>query len=107
MGDKMEGKTIGEIIKTRIIEGTEKRYHNLVRINAPAIMIERQKKMIDEVKQGKIKINGDNSLLQILYISDETKKGNGGKVYFIFNGIINYFPNAQYGRFISKIKDGE
>ena len=95
-------------IKDKIIEaelkGIRERLNNLIRIEAPDIMVESIEKEIERLEQGTLKIGGDKSLLDQEYTSCECKVGNGGKNYVQFNNNINYFPNAKYGRYIAQSK---
>jgi hypothetical protein len=58
---------------------------------------------LEEIRQGKIKIGGDQTLLDEIVTTYEIKKGNGGKQYFELD-TVNYFPKAQYGLFVAKRK---
>lgn len=93
--------TIREKIIENEITATAQRLEALENMGAPAVVIEGTKKNLDALKAGIIKVGGDNKLLDEEYINGEVKKGNGGKQYVHINGCINYFPNAQYGRFIA------
>ena len=78
----------------------EYRLERLEAMNAPKVMIEAQRKAVDELKAGKIEVGGEKNLLDVEFESFIQKKGNGGKAYLTINGKINYFPQAQYGRYI-------
>ena len=78
----------------------EQRLESLEAMNAPKVMIEAQRKAVDELKAGKIEVGGEKNLLDVEFESFIQKKGNGGKTYLTINGKINYFPQAQYGRYI-------
>jgi hypothetical protein len=71
-------------------------------MEAPKIMIQGQQKLVEELSTGKIKIGGDQDLLQNTFETFEIKKGKGGKSYIQFDNGIKYFPNAKYGRFITR-----
>lgn len=80
----------------------EERAKRLEEIRAPKIMIEGTIKMAQELKEGNLKIGGDKSLLEEEATDYEVKNGRGGVSYIQFDNGIAYFPNAKYGRFISK-----
>ena len=63
---------------------------------ADAISIE-----IGRLEKGILTIGGDVDLLDEEYVDHELKTGSGGKKYVRFNGKVNYFPNAKYGRFVT------
>jgi hypothetical protein len=96
--------TIGEYIILKELEMATNRRNKLEEIGAPEIMISGCNKCIEDLKNGKIEISGSTNLLEIEYVSSEVKKGRGGKVYISFNGFINYFPNAKYGKYIAENK---
>lgn len=75
------------------------RLENLTAMNAPKIMLETISK---EIAKNDIKVGGDTELLAEIFQTVEVKKGNGGKQYLIFNGNIQYFPQARFGRFICR-----
>jgi hypothetical protein len=95
---------IGEYIISKELKGAEDRKNKFEEIGAPQIMIDGQSKMIEDLKNGKIKISGELNLLEVEYTSSEVKKGKGGKIYITFNNSINYFPNAKYGKYIAENK---
>ena len=80
----------------------QERLEKLIQINAPKVMIQGQQKLVEELSAGKIKIGGEQDLLQCTFATFEIKKGNGGKLYIQFDNGIKYFPNAKYGRFITR-----
>ena len=92
--------TIREKIIANEITAQTDRLTKLSEMGAPAVMITGTEKIIADLKSGNIKVGGDTELLDQEYVSGESKKGNGGKVYIQINGNINYFPNARYGRYI-------
>ena len=81
---------------------SQERLEKLIQMKAPEVMIQRQQELVDELAAGKIKIGGDQDLLQCTFETFESKKGNGGKLYIQFDNGIKYFPNAKYGRFITR-----
>ena len=94
-------------IRTYICECEAKmqkeRLEKLIEMSAPEIMITRTKEIIVELETENIKVGGDKELLDVEFINREVKKGRGGKTYIsLNNGTINYFPNAQYGRYIKR-----
>lgn len=51
------------------------------------------------------KIRGDAALLNLEFSAREIRKGRGGKQYVRYTtseGVVCYFPNARFGRFISR-----
>lgn len=93
-------------IKEYIIDGTitslMDRENKLKELGAPTVMITSIGEEIDRLMKGTLKCSGEKELLEEEYISVEQKKGKGGKPYYVFNGNINYFPHAKYGRFVAK-----
>lgn len=87
------------IIKIELKVATE-RLEKLKNI-APKIIVENTKKYIEELQEGIIKIGGDKSLLDKEDSPYVVKNGVGGKPYLEFENGIIYFPQAQYGKFIS------
>lgn len=86
-------------IREYIVCGMQDRLNKLIEIGAPAVIIEGQKKFIDNPKVG-----GDINYLDDVISSKEIKTGRGGKQYILFNGNIQFFPNARYGMYISAKK---
>ena len=94
--------TIREHILENTRQNVESRLQKLEEMQAPEVLISSVKSQLTELENGQIEIGGDAELLQEDYVSVELKKGSGGKVYFEYNGNINYFPKAKYGRFIAR-----
>lgn len=86
--------TILEDIKLRL----NARAQELIKIQAPQIIIDNQLKLVQNPK-----IGGDISLLGVEVISKELRTGRGGKKYIVYNGNIGFFPNAKYGMYISML----
>lgn len=80
------------------------RAESLAKIGAPAVMIDGCKREAERLTAGELEISGDASLLDEVVESFEVRKGKGGKPYVSFNGTINYFPVAKYGRYITVAK---
>lgn len=97
----MENKIIDFILRNEYRQAQE-RLEKLIQMNAPKVMIQGQQKLVEELSAGKIKIGGDQDLLQYTFKAYEIKKGNGGKLYVQFDNGIKYFPNAKYGRFLTR-----
>ena len=93
-------------VREKIIEGllnaAEERLQKLQEIQAPQVMVDGQKNYIEKLGAGELKVGGDTKLLDEEFVSVEARKGNGGKVYYAFNGDINFFPKARYGMFICR-----
>lgn len=92
--------TVYQFILNGTIASMQDRLTKLQEIGAPSIMITSQEALIKEAQAGTLKISGDTEALQEEYKTHEIRKGRGGKQYLHINGNINYFPNAQYGRYI-------
>lgn len=86
--------TILEDIQLRL----NARAQELIKIQAPQIIIDNQLKLVQNPK-----ISGDTSLLGVEIISKELRTGRGGKKYIVYNGNIGFFPNAKYGMYISML----
>lgn len=74
------------------------RAQELIKIQAPQIIIDNQLKLVQNPK-----IGGDTSLLGVEVISKELKTGRGGKKYIVYNENIGFYPNARYGMYISML----
>lgn len=94
--------TIKTIIIEKALEATKERLEKLIEMGAPQIMVTNLQSQVAEMEAGDIKVGGDASLLDAEVIGYEVKKGNGGKSYIQFDNGTKYFPNAKYGRFITK-----
>jgi hypothetical protein len=97
----MTNRIIDFIVRNEL-RAAQERLEKLMQIKAPEVMIQGQKRIVEELSAGKIKVGGDQELLQCTFETFETKKGKGGKVYVQFDNGIKYFPNAKYGRFIAR-----
>lgn len=95
--------TIKEFILDSRIKGKTARLKRLEEI-APKVVVEREKELIQELKDGKLNISGDVDVLdeELDTTSIETITGRGGKVYLVFNNHINFFPEAKYGMYIKR-----
>lgn len=98
--------TIREWIIKGTLNAASYRLEKLKEIGAPEVMIEGQSKMVDNLKNGIIKIGGDTEILDEEYIGCEKKTGRGGKTYFIINNEVNFFPAAKYGLYIKRANKG-
>lgn len=94
--------TIEEYIINATIESVETRRDKLIAMQAPAVLIMMLNEELGRLRAGELRCGGDVELLQKEFVSVEQKKGRGGIPYFVFNGDINYFPKAKYGRFVAK-----
>ena len=65
-------------------------------------MIDATTAELSRLQRGVLTVGGDRSLLDLEYTSYEVKKGNGGKQYVEFDNGVKYFPNARYGRYITR-----
>ena len=94
--------TIRDFVKNTMVKAMEERLNDLMKIGAPAVMIDGQRKAIEAMANGTMKIGGDTEALDDVYASHEVRKGTGGRQYFAINGNVNFFPNARYGMFIKR-----
>jgi len=94
--------TIKDFIIEKETKMMQERLEQLEKFKAPAIVIEKLKKDIEKLKNGELKVSGDESLLEYEFFQYEVKKGRGGKIYIEFDNVIKYFPEAKYGRYITK-----
>ena len=94
--------TIKDFIVEKETKMMKERLEQLEKFGAPAIIIEKTKENIKKLENGELKVGGDKSLLESEFIQCAVKKGRGGKVYLEFDNVIKYFPEAKYGRYITK-----
>ena len=94
--------TIKDFIIERETKMMKERLEQLEKFGAPAIIIEKTKESIKKLENGELKVSGDESLLEFDFVQCAVKKGRGGKVYLEFDNVIKYFPEAKYGRYITK-----
>ena len=94
--------TIKDFIIERETKMMKERLEQLEKFGAPAIIIEKTKESIKKLENGELKVSGDESLLEFDFVQCAVKKGRGGKVYLEFDSAIKYFPEAKYGRCITK-----
>lgn len=94
--------TIKEFIIEKEMEATKDRFEKLTEMGAPEILLRNIEKQIAEMQDGNIQVGGDKKLLDCEAVTYMIKKGNGGRLYIEFENGIKYFPNAKYGRFISR-----
>lgn len=95
--------TVREYILDGQLRQAKDRLEKLTQANAPQVMIDGQKKIVEKLETGAIRISGDKDALDDTFQSREFRKGRGGKVYIVINGNINYFPAAQYGPYIKRV----
>ena len=94
--------TIREFICKHEAEGAQEHLDRLIELGAPQIILDGWKKAVAALKDGKVECGGDSGLLNVEVVDFIKRKGNGGKPWVQFNGFINYFPQAKYGRFIAR-----
>ena len=94
--------TIKEFIIGNTAEDVRMRMEKLKEMGAPAILIRSCEEELDRLNKGDLRCSGDTFLLEEEFESHELRKGRGGIPYHVFNGNINYFPKAKYGRFVAK-----
>ncbi|MBQ4447448.1 MAG: hypothetical protein II897_04055 [Clostridia bacterium] len=78
------------------------RLSKLVEIGAPAVMLNAQRKLVEELDNGIVEVGGETALLETEIETYEWKTGKGGKPYAHINGSVNFFPRAKYGRYIAR-----
>lgn len=94
--------TIKEHILKQTKEYVEWRKNKLIDMGAPDILIKNCDEEMERLNNGDLRCSGEVELLDNELVSHEVKQGRGGKLYHVFNGNINYFPKAKYGRFVAK-----
>ena len=93
--------TIKDYILTAELKNATTRLEGLINLNAPAIVIQGQQKLVSDLEKGVLVVSGDVEYLDAPYSNHEVKTGRGGKIYVSFNdNSINYFPQAKFGRCI-------
>ena len=95
--------TIKDYILENEIKNVSERLEKLKDIRAPQVMLDGLAKELQELRKGNFKITGDKELLNYKWKTREIKKGRGGKVFIQFDGKINYFPTAKYGKYITVV----
>ncbi len=96
--------TIGEIIIRNELAAAKARLSKLEALGAPAVTLEAIRREVAQLEAGELKIGGDRALLELEAEGAEVKTGRGGKKYIRFANGVQYFPQARYGRFISREK---
>jgi hypothetical protein len=94
--------TIREFVIGVTLEQQRYNVKKLIEINAPKVVIENTKQIITDLENGELsKVGGKKELLDYEYNQVEFKRGNRGMPYIQFDSKINYFPCAQFGRYIN------
>ncbi len=97
--------TVREFVQQVLLDIANFTRQRFLKIGNPGPMVSNIEKEIADLESGNLpKIGGDTEVLDNAYISHESKIGRGGNTYYVINGNINFYPNAQYGPFIKKIK---
>lgn len=94
---------IKDYIVEKELAHTKERLDKLTEIGAPSVVLKGISEEIERLESGVLNVGGNKDLLDEDFSEREVKKCNGGKVYIQFDGRINYFPNAKYGRFITTV----
>jgi hypothetical protein len=94
--------TIFDYIIEHTATALEERKERLIKMDAPDILIDNIVDELIRLYQGELICFGDTELLDAEFKTVIQKKGRGGILYYTFNGDINYFPKAKYGRFVAK-----
>lgn len=94
--------TIREYILEGALKSAETRLDDLIKLNAPRVIIDGQQEYVNKLRAGELNIGGDTSVLDEEFVSREMKKGRGGKTYIVINENVNFFPNARYGMYIRR-----
>lgn len=92
--------TIRDYILNGAISAAKERLERLLTIGAPEMMVDGQKKAVEDLENGNLKIGGDTKVLDWEFKNREIKTGKGGKGYILINGNVSFFPNAKYGMYI-------
>jgi hypothetical protein len=99
-------KTIKDWILAERVFVTRQRITKLTELEAPKMILDKDQELLNDYEQGIIRITDKEQLLDTPYQNHEYTKGRGGVAYIKFNnGSILYFPNAKYGRYITKNKE--
>lgn len=69
---------------------------------APAVLLKAVNDELELLSQKDLICFGETDLLDEEFVAVVQKKGKGGIPYYTFNGDINYFPRAKYGRFVAR-----
>jgi len=96
---------ITQSIHANELMNAERRLATLVKINAFASIIKGAETRIEDLKSGDFTVAHLDEFGELEYSAVEKKVGRGGKVYYQYTteqGIINYFPYARFGPFVSK-----
>lgn len=96
-------KTVRECILSREISNRVSLIRKLKRNNGPIYLLNIKEKELAELKEGKIDIVGETSLLDEPYFSAEEGRLANGKVYLLINRDIMYFPKGSKGKTIISI----
>lgn len=97
--------TVKEWIVKWTLKQTKERHNKLKEMGAPKVMVDGIEKQINSLEKGTIKIGGDSDALMDEFHDVERKTGKGGQTYFVFNGNVYFFPQAQYGMFIKRARE--
>ena len=93
-------------VRDKIIESTINavldRLIKLREMSAPPVLTRGCEDELAKLDRGELKCKGDIDLLDEEFVSVEERVGRGRIKYYVFNGNINYFPKAKYGRFVAK-----
>lgn len=102
MKENTNNITVKEYILDGLLRGEKDRLEKLTQFGAPQVVIDGQRKFVEKLEAGDLRIGGDKDALDDTFQSREIRKGRGGKTYIVINGNINYFPAAQYGPYIKR-----
>jgi hypothetical protein len=94
--------TIKATILRNALPAARERLAKLTEMSAPQAILDGIAAEIAELEQGNIKIGGDQSLLELSAEGGVWKTGRSGKGYVEFANGVKYFPQARYGKFISR-----
>lgn len=103
MNENATSITVREYILDGLLRQAKDRLEKLTQFGAPKVMIDGQRKFVERIEAGDLRISGDKDALNDTFQSREFRKGRGGKTYIVINGNINYFPAAQYGPYIKRV----
>ena len=105
-------ETVAEHLVSVLENGFATRLEKLKEMKAPEILITRVEDDLTFILSHDVKTVikefvdcKEPELFDAIFVSSETKIGNGGKPYSIYQtsvGELNYFPNARFGRFLKR-----
>lgn len=102
--------TIAAYVLALRIERHTSRIASLAELNAPEMMLDRERELLERATAGELgkvgapKGESAEELLALDFLDCRWRTGSGGKAYLTFStaiGSVSYFPAAKFGPFIS------